>query len=225
MKRIAAIRTGTGLDIDKALTDDERRRMLEAADYLLKTGGISRDRARYRRAEQRPRRKGYRPYRNRAIVYLLIETGMRRAGACNLLLADIDFKRQTVTVTEKGGNRHTYNISRAGLDAIKDYIKNERGPDAEKWKVPQLFLTSGSQKKGGKLSLPVINNVWSEVCKTAGVDEKTPHSARHGMGAHIVKKTGNIAAVQQQLGHRNGTYSMKYARMSGAELRDILDNR
>ena len=42
-------------------------------------------------ADERPRRKGYRPWRNRAIVYCLIETGMRRAAVCNLDLCEVDF--------------------------------------------------------------------------------------------------------------------------------------
>ena len=57
---------GTGLDVDRALTPAERRRLLDAADLLLTVGGRSRDRKRYRTGE-RPRRKGYRPYRNRAM--------------------------------------------------------------------------------------------------------------------------------------------------------------
>ena len=36
-------------------------------------------------------RKGYRPFRNRAIVYTLIESGMRRAAVRNIDLAEVDF--------------------------------------------------------------------------------------------------------------------------------------
>ena len=43
-----------------------------------------------------PMRKGYRPYRNRAIVNTLIETGMRRAAVRNLNLKDVDFKKRNV---------------------------------------------------------------------------------------------------------------------------------
>ncbi len=54
--------------------------------------------------DERPRRKGYRPWRNRAIVYLLIETGMRRAAVVRLDAGDINVVRRTVSVTEKGGS-------------------------------------------------------------------------------------------------------------------------
>jgi integrase len=101
---MAAIRLpalGTGLEVDRALTAAERRRLLDAADLLLAIGGRSKDRKRYQ-AGERPRRKGYRPYRNRAIVYTLIETGMRRAAVTHLDLAQVDVAGRRLTVVEKG---------------------------------------------------------------------------------------------------------------------------
>ena len=45
------------------------------------------------------------------------------------------------------------------------------------------------------------------------------------MGKHIIERTGNVAAVQRQLGHKNATYSMQYARITGEELRGVIDDR
>jgi site-specific recombinase XerD len=45
------------------------------------------------------------------------------------------------------------------------------------------------------------------------------------MGRHIVSKTGNLAAVQRQLGHKRLDYSAQYARITAAELQDVLDER
>src|SRR5215813_13833409 len=52
---------------------------------------------------ERPRRTGYRPYHNRAIVFTLIETGMRRAAVTHLDLAQVDLDGRRLTVVEKGG--------------------------------------------------------------------------------------------------------------------------
>ena len=38
---------GTGLEVDRALTAAERRRLLDVADLLLAIGGRSKDRKRY----------------------------------------------------------------------------------------------------------------------------------------------------------------------------------
>jgi len=43
------------------------------------------------------------------------------------------------------------------------------------------------------------------------------------MGRHLIDKTGNVAAVQRQLGHKNAAYSMQYTRITDAELQKVVD--
>jgi integrase len=57
------------------------------------------------------------------------------------------------------------------------------------------------------------------------IEGKTPHSARHAMGRYIIEKTGTVAAVQRQLGHKNAAYSMQYSRITDDELNEVLDGR
>ena len=192
-------------------------------DPLLETGGRSRDRKAHRAAD-RPRRKGYRPYRNRAVVYALIGTGMRRAAVRNLNLQDVDFDKRLVSVEDKGGVTYRYHISREALAAIRDYLAQERPGDEEKWRSPALFLSPATNAKGdGRLSVVSINNIWNEVCRAAGITGKTPHAARHAMGKRVLKHTGSVAAVQRQLGHKNAAYSLAYARPSPEELEAAIN--
>ena len=216
---------GTGLEVERALTAAERRRLLDAADLLLTVGGRSKDRKRYKTGE-RPRRKGYRPYRNRAIVYTLLETGMRRAAITQLNVDQVALGRKTLTVVEKGGYTHTYQISREGAQAIQDYLTHDRATDAARWLSPALFLTAATAPKGtGRLMVGVVNTIWNAVCRVAQVQGRTPHSARHAMGKHIMDKTKNIAAIQRQLGHRQAAYAMQYARVTATELGQVPEDR
>lgn len=73
--------------------------------------------------------------------------------------------------------------------------------------------------------MQIVNDIWNEVTAIAGVKGKTPHSARHAMGKHIMEKTGNVAAVQRQLGHKNAVYSMQYSRITAEELREVINDR
>ena len=45
------------------------------------------------------------------------------------------------------------------------------------------------------------------------------------MGKHLMAKTGNVAAIQRQLGHRQAAYALQYARMTAEELEQILEDR
>ena len=227
MAKIRAAVPGTGLETERALTAVEKRKLLDAADYLPVIGGRSKDRHRHRadRPDQRPRRKSYRPWRNRAIVSLLIGTGMRRAAVVNLDLADVDLARRTVAVTEKGGHVHRYQASRDAIAAIQDYLTHERAQDAAVHVgSPALFLPAATATRSrGRLHPIAVNDIWNAVCALAGVDGKTPHAARHAMGRHLIAKTGNVAAVQRQLGHKNAAYSLQYARITEAELQQVVD--
>jgi hypothetical protein len=40
-----------------------------------------------------------------------------------------------------------------------------------------------------------------------------------------MEKTGNVAAVQRQLGHKNAAYSLQYARITEEELNQVMDDR
>jgi integrase len=229
MKKIKAIPVTNALEIERAINPGERRRILDAADFLLQTGGRSKSRRRYAKAGQtgeRPCRKGYRVWRNRAIIYTLLETGMRRTAITKIDLCDVDKEHNRITVEEKGGSRHAYEISQEGMGAILDYVDKERAIDSAKWQSPALFLVAGTvTQSSGRLTARAINQIWDDVCKVARVEGRTPHSARHAMGVHIMKKFGNVAAVQRQLGHKNAAYSMQYARVTSEELQSALNDR
>jgi integrase len=163
------------LELERALTESERRKLLDAADHLPVIGGRSRDRRRNKKTElpdERPRRKGYRPWRNRAIVYTLVETGMRRAEVTTIDLSGLDAQRNTLLITEKGGQQRKCLISKEGMKAIRDYIDHERGEDADVYTAsPALFLPASTvvNSPSGHLTPTVINTVWNEACQLAHI--------------------------------------------------------
>ncbi len=114
-----------------------------------------------------------------------------------------------------GGRKHTYKITYEGLAAITDYIEKERGGDFKRWRSPALFLSPAATPHGnGRLNPKVIYTVWNEAWELAEVGGHPPHAARHAMGKHLIEKTGNLPAVQRQLGHTNPACSMQYTRIT-----------
>ncbi|MCP3922751.1 MAG: tyrosine-type recombinase/integrase [Desulfobacterales bacterium] len=212
MEKIKNKPLGNNLEIDRAITKTEREIILEFADLLIQNNGKKSIKTRC--------------YRNRAILYTLIETGMRREAVTQINIDNIDFNSSVISVVEKGGITQPYSISSLGLNTIKDYIDKERESDFEKWKSPALFLSSNSIAKGnGRLAPQMINVIWNKVCESTNIKNRTPHSARHAMGLYIMEKTGNVAAVQKQLGHKNPMMSMQYLRVTNKDMKDILDGR
>lgn len=121
---------------------------------------------------------------------------------------------------------HRYQIGAEGLQAIRDYVENERRADAKAWESPVLFLPALTvAQSSGRLAFNVVNQTWNEVVELADVEGETLHSARHALGRHIIEKTVNIAAVQRQLGHKDTAYSMQYARIIEKELGEVIEDR
>jgi len=221
MRKIKAFTIGNQLEIERALTEQERRRILNAADQLLITEGFSNDRNRYKDINSRPRKKYARPYRDRAIIYLLTGSPVRRAAVVNLKTSDIDFEGKRITVLEKGALLQKYVITKEAAEALKDYLTNERNLDAAT--SPYFFLSvSNNPQAKENLSPESINYIWNKVCKLASVENKTPHSTRHYMGRKIADKTRNPAAVQLALGHKNASTSLQYMRFTYDELDKAL---
>ena len=212
----------------RALKPAERNRLLDAADYLPLSWGKSKDRHRYGvDPKQRPMRKTARPYRNRAIIYTLIETGMRRAAITHIEVDSVHFDEGIIEVIEKGDLEASYTITKAGLRAIADYLKHERPRDAESWGSPLLFLPAKQKtQSSGRLTPLNVNVIWNQIARLAQLPKgRTPHSARHAVGVDIMKKTKNPKAVAAQLNHVSVTSSLSYMGVSKNELREIMESR
>jgi len=223
MKKVKTPHTTSLLEVERALTPKECSTLLDNADYLLETGGRSKDRRKIQEDGKRPLRKCSRPHRDRAVIYTFIETGMRRTALTKIRIDDVDFTGKAIRTEEKGGGFHKYKITTQALEAIKDYILEER-PIDDKGSL-FLFLPAGNNVNAkGKLSVRAINRIWDKICLKAGIRGKTPHCARHAMGKRLMEKTGNIEAVQRQLGHKNVAYSMSYARITDKELDKALES-
>jgi len=223
MLKIKITDSGNLLDIENAITSEERIKILKTSDNLLTIDAVSKDKNRFK-TSKKPTLKYKRPFRDRAVVYTLIETGMRRSDIVNINIDKINFKTRKIYLPNKKTRK--YQISKHGIKAIKDYIKYERALDAEKWQSPLLFLPPCTVRKStGQLTPCVVNNIWNRVCKAADVSGKTPHSSRHAMGKYLFKKTGNPAAVRKQLGHVNPAYSIQYSHVSEKEIENILNER
>lgn len=122
------------------------------------------------------------------------------------------------------GEVRSKHLKKQGLKAIRDYLVYERREDSGAGLAALFMPASSIQNSKGRLTPLVVNHVWDDVSTLAQVSGKTPHSARHAMGRHAIEKTGNIGAVQRQLGHRNVAYSVQYARVSNKKRRDVWND-
>lgn len=179
-----------------------------------------------------PVRAHGRPWRDRAIVYVFLSTGLRRE---ELLTLDLDqLVPRTVAglrqarqgrltgVKGKGGAERTVFLSADARQALADYLEKERPRDAGEG-TPALFLTATgipARAADGRLSLRAVHLILEQIGRWHDAELKDPsrhisplrpHDLRHTFAFHLAKATGADAyELERRLGHRSQRYIQRY---------------
>lgn len=159
--------------------------------------------------------------RNRAILLMFMNTGLRRTALCSITLNDIDIADRILTVIDKGNKRLTYVLNDQVVDAVNEwmlyrdkYNKNNLG---------YLFLSD----KGNGIAPSTVYDIVGKYTELALGKKISPHKLRSGYCSILYKKTGDIEFVRRAVGHANATTTQRYIVTKGEEKRkasEIMGN-
>lgn len=139
--------------------------------------------------------------KERAIVEMLLATGVRVSELCNLGIGDVDFDAMTVMVRNgKGGrDRETY-ITPVAKKHLLKYLETRTDSD------PALFLS----KRKKKYSEAGIERMLSRIGIKSEVDNVHPHRFRRTLATSLSKRGMPIHEIQRILGHTNISTTQVY---------------
>lgn len=144
--------------------------------------------------------------RERLIVALGFQLGMRRAEIATVQVGDIDFVERSIAITGKGGHQRVVPVTECAMRAIRAYLGE--------WDVragPLVRDSTGSRA----ITPDRVGRLWQEVAYRAGVktrpgDGIATHSARHTAGTDVAHRTGDAVIVRDFLGHANLATTDRY---------------
>jgi len=143
--------------------------------------------------------------RAKAIVELLLSSGMRVSEMCGLDRDDIDLNSRECEVLGKGSKRRTCYFSAAAKLYIARYL-GERVDDN-----PALFVSANGRasrcKPGG------IETMMRKIGKSAGVSNVHPHRFRRTFATNNLRRGMRLEEIQQLLGHENMDTTLIYAKV------------
>jgi site-specific recombinase XerD len=131
--------------------------------------------------------------RNKAILLLLLDTGIRASELCGLRFKDfIDYSH--IRVFGKGSKERILTLSPATITAIEDYVQNER--PVVNGISSYVFVTKNSTHlKSDDLYHRIL-----KICERAGIHAH-PHRFRHTFAINFLRNGGDIYTLQAILGH------------------------
>lgn len=154
--------------------------------------------------------------RDRAIVYVMLDTGIRLAECCRLDLSDVEENQGTILVRfGKGGKQRTVVFSPLTRAALEAWI-TLRG-------TLRLRDTSAlfPSKDGDRISRSGMQKVIKRIARSVGMgDQVAPHWLRHTFATHYLRAGGELHNVSELLGHEDITTTMIYLLPDVEDLRD-----
>ena len=155
---------------------------------------------------------------DRLIIEVLYQTGMRRAELCDLLLENVHFYRNEITVIGKGNKQRIVPISPVLMQELKVYNDEYRKPnlDADLY----FFVTPKGKKITEKFVYLLVTRYLSAVSSKR---KRSPHILRHSFATHILNNGAEISKVKKMMGHASLSSTQVYTNADIEQLKNIFN--
>jgi integrase/recombinase XerD len=159
-----------------------------------------------------------RGYRNRIILEILYDTGIRRAELSDIKLADLDLAGGYIRITGKGDKQRVVPVGARVCELIQNYLLFVR-PQMVQGEDPGCLVLN----RWGKRLDP--NGVWAAVrrcIQLAGIKKRvSTHSLRHSCATHMLKNGAPVRHIQEMLGHASINTTQIYTRVTINDLKQV----
>ena len=130
----------------------------------------------------------------------------------------IDFDDGFLRVTGKGNKTRVVRVGNKALEAMADYLANERPSLVRKRTSSHLFLSV----RGGPLSPDRVRQIVKERAKMAGIEQNIyPHLLRHSFATHLLEGGADLRVIQELLGHADISTTQIYTHVDRQRLKSM----
>jgi integrase/recombinase XerC len=135
--------------------------------------------------------------RQRALVLLGADAGLRISEAAALTWGDLDFERRRLRIRGKGGKVQRVAATQRLLEALRE-------------------LAGDGQLRGPVFGIATrrVDQLLRRLCKRASVKPRGFHALRHAAGTRLYQQTKDLALVQRHLRHSSPNTSRIYVKLA-----------
>lgn len=157
------------------------------------------------------------PLKWRALVSVLVDTGIRRGECCALKWSNINFKTGEVTVagsltytpdagvyldTPKNGRERVVNISPATVQLLRELKKDQASKAVSAW----VFTQDGSPEP---MHPDSPTRFLASFGEKYGIEHLHPHKLRHTFASIAITNGADVVSVSEVLGHADTAITLR----------------
>ncbi|MCD6113375.1 MAG: tyrosine recombinase XerC [Bacteroidales bacterium] len=160
--------------------------------------------------------EGFTALRDKLIVEMLYDTGIRLSELTNLKVSDVKINDSSLKVLGKRNKERIIPFCDRLRLIINEYLKQRKEVNTENCEY--FFITAKGKKVYPKLIYRIVNNYLSKVTT---LQRKSPHVLRHTFATHMLNHGADLNAIKELLGHANLSATQIYTHNTIENLKNI----
>lgn len=162
-----------------------------------------------------PNKRYYTGLRNKAMVTLMLNTGLRVSEVVNLKNNQVDLNSRSLKVVNgKGHKDRNLIIPELTAELLRQWSKKKSQGD-------YLFNT----KEGKQLQVRYIQAMIKRYAERARIDKNIyPHTLRHTFATNFYRQTKDIETLRKLLGHSDIGTTQIYVTLANIDVENAMNN-
>ncbi|NLV51791.1 MAG: tyrosine-type recombinase/integrase [Bacteroidales bacterium] len=164
--------------------------------------------------------KSFQGIRDRLVLMMFYETGIRRAELLNMKDTDVDLAGRQVKVMGKRNKQRVIPFGEELENEIKAYLA-VREETLGKERFPTLFVTN----KGLPMTADLVSRIVKDnLSMVTTIKKRSPHVLRHSFATAMLNHQADLTSIQKLLGHESVATTEIYTHVSFEELKNEYKN-
>jgi integrase/recombinase XerC len=164
--------------------------------------------------------RSFKGIRDRLVLMMFYETGIRRAELLGMTDASVDLMAKQIKVT---GKRNKQRIVPFGeeLESEINAYRAAREETLGQCAFPALFVT----EEGTAMNETQVSKIVKEnLSKVTTIKKRSPHVLRHSFATAMLNNKADLTSIQKLLGHESVATTEIYTHVSFEELKSEYKN-